>query len=161
MKKNSHSYKYGRRVNPLSISIAVGIATLLFIFPKDYGVETYKVEHKPTVSKITVEDKIKHYFPKHYKEVIAISYAESNMNQNAVGYNCMYNGKSKACKKEDRSKAWSLDCGLLQLNTLAKTCPKEIIDKHLQRAATLSRVQGLGAWVAWKTKAYEKYLATN
>lgn len=106
----------------------------------------------------TIETKIRHYFPKSWKTMIAVAHAESQMNPNAVGYNCIYNGVSKACKPEDRHKAWSLDCGLLQLNTKAKQCPNETIDEHLKRASELSRVQGLEAWVAYNTKAHTKYL---
>lgn len=139
---------------------------------------TYTVEKQivatstPVIKKVlTTEDKIKEYFPRSYKTMIAVAHAESSMNPNAVGYNCYYykgkatntpvKGGSKACKVEDRNFAWSYDCGLLQVNNGKKECPKETIEEHLQRAADLSRVQGLEAWVTYNTGAHEKHLVKN
>lgn len=117
----------------------------------------------------SIETKIRKYFPRHGTTMIAIAHAESGMNMNAVGYNCYYSGGkatttpikggSKACKVEDRHLAWSRDCGILQMNTTAKSCPKETVDEHLKRAADLSRKQGLQAWVAYNLKMHEKHLA--
>lgn len=111
----------------------------------------------------TVEDKIKEYFPRNWKTMIAIAHAESGMNMEAIGYNCYYNGVSKACKKEDRSKAWSVDCFVLQKNYPGrKTCPEGVtLDMHLRESAELSRVQGLGAWVTYNTGAHQAHLAKN
>lgn len=170
-KVRSHKYKQGRRI--LGWRVLVIVLTIISILVlSNYGNmdNTYTREvsedelfMRPVVvvPEPTVEDKIKEYFPRNWKTMIAIAHAESHMSMDAVGYNCMYNGVSKACKKEDRHKAWSIDCGLLQINTKSKTCPKETIDQHLQRAAALSRVQGLKAWVTYNTGAHEKYLASN
>lgn len=121
----------------------------------------------------SIETKIRQHFPRSHKTMIAIAHAESNMNPNATGYNCYYYkgkatttkivGGSKACKVEDRHMAWSLDCGLLQLHNGKgnKQCPKETVDQHLKRAAELSRVQGLEAWVTYWNGSHKKYLAQN
>lgn len=108
----------------------------------------------------TIEDKIKQYFPRSWRNFIQIAHAESKMNPEAVGYNCYYyhgvatttpiKGGSKACKPKDRHLAHSLDCGLLQINTKAKQCPKEDLDTHLARAAELSKKQGECGWFGYK-----------
>lgn len=94
----------------------------------------------------TVEDKIKEYFPRNWKTMIAIAHAESGVSMDAVGYNCYYEGYygtittskglervpiitnetalskktdgviSVACLKKDRKLAWSVDCFVLQRN---------------------------------------------
>ena len=126
------------------------------------------VEHPEDES---IETKIRKHFPRSHKTMIAIAKAESGMNPKAVGYNCYYSngvatttpikGGSMACKVADRHLAWSRDCGILQMNTTAKSCPKETIDEHLTRAAELSRKQDLTAWVAYWNGSYKKHLASN
>ncbi len=106
--------------------------------------------------------------------MIAIAYAESRMNENAKGWNCYYNkdetivystrvkgSHSTGCKKQHRKYAWSVDCGVLQLNTKGQVCPNETLDEHLEKVATLSKSQGFGAWVAYKNNSYKKYLTSN
>lgn len=124
----------------------------------------------------TIEEKIKEYFPRNWKTMIAVAHAESHMNMNAVGYNCYMNedetivyktkvagSHSGSCPKKWRSYAWSVDCFILQRNYPGrKTCPEGVtIDMHLRESAELSRVQGLSAWVTYNTKTHERYLATN
>lgn len=169
----SHKYKHGGRV--LGWRVWVIVLTIISILVLSrYGNtnNTYTREvseddlfMKPVVvvPEPTVEDKIKEYFPRNWKTMIAIAHAESHMSMDAVGYNCMYNGISKACKKEDRSKAWSVDCFILQRNYPGrKTCPEGVtIDMHLKESADLSRVQGLQAWVSFQQGTHKKYLATN
>lgn len=170
IKPRSHKYKHGGRV--LGWRVWVIIFTIFAIWVlSHYGNmdNTYTREvnddqlfMKPVVvePEPTIEDKIREYFPRNWKTMIAIAHAESRMNMNAVGYNCMYNGVSKACKKEDRSKAWSVDCFVLQKNYPGrKTCPEGVtLDMHLRESANLSRVQGLQAWVTYNTKMHEQYL---
>lgn len=175
-KKISHKYKYGGRV--LNWRVVVIVATILFCLVAGSHVDddnTYVREPDEMAVFMTatvvdhpedesVETKIRKYFPKHWRDFIQIAHAESQMKVDAVGYNCYYyhgkatttpiKGGSKACKKEDRSLAWSLDCGLMQLNTLSKKCPKrdsseEYLDEHLKVAAQLSREQGKCAWYGY------------
>ena len=81
----------------------------------------------------------KKYFGEHWKIAKEIVLKESGENDNAIGYNCRYNKKgevynyadmpamerfktkpkgfySKACRKEDRSQAWSKDITKYQIN---------------------------------------------
>lgn len=184
MKKTSksHKYKHGGRI--LGWRVWVIILTIIGILVLSHYGNTaderfYVRDVEPLMKPVVVdhpedesiETKIRKHFPRSHKTIIAIAKAESHMNPNAIGYNCFYyqgkatttpiKGGSKSCNVEDRKLAWSYDCGLLQLHNGKKSCPKETVDQHLQRAATLSRVQGLKAWVTYQTGAHEKYLATN
>jgi len=182
---------------------------VIFALPglSDAGKEEYVAEKAEAafmvpiivVPEPTVEDKIKEYFPRNWKTMIAIAHAESGVSMDAVGYNCYYTrtvyydedvknalgqvihkkgevkipshvldkkapgSESKSCNKVDRSKAWSVDCFVLQKNYPGrKTCPEGVtLDMHLRESADLSRKQGLGAWVTYNTGAHEKHLAKN
>lgn len=122
----------------------------------------------------TVEDKIRQYFPRSWKTMIAISKAETHgtMSMDSKGWNCYYyqgvatttpiRGGSMACKVKDRHLAWSVDCFLLQKNYKGQQCPKGMtLDKHLQEVADLSRVQGLSAWTSYNDGKHLKYLADS
>jgi hypothetical protein len=78
----------------------------------------------------------------------------------AKNWNCIYNGKSTFCKKEDRSKAWSVDCGIAQINVRGQVCPKELmtLEGSMERVEKIYKEQGLNAWVSYKTGAYKKFL---
>lgn len=179
-KKYSHSRQYGKRVNLLSISIALLIGTIFYIIPNDYGTEIYAqpndIQLKEVVetrlTKADIENKIKFYFPRSWPTMIPIAYAESGLNINAKGYNCYYNqdktivyatrvkgSHSTACKPSHRSFAYSVDCNVLQRNVKGQVCPKKTLDEHLKEVADLSRVQGLQAWSSFnqgKHLAYTK-----
>lgn len=121
---------------------------------------------------LTTEDKIMQYFPRNGKIMIAIAHAESNMNNDAKGYNCYYNSDntivytekvkgshSGVCKKHHRAYAWSVDCFVLQKNYKGKECPTGVtLDQHLQEVADLSRVQGLEAWSSYRNGKHLVYL---
>lgn len=178
MKTQSHQYKTGRRiVSPYTFIFSVAIFCIWLVSNQGYD-NTYvsdHINHDAVVvtekKEVTVEDKIREYFPKNWKTMVAVAHAESQMNQKAVGYNCYYadgiatstaiKGGSRSCDVKDRSLAWSRDCGLLQINTTKKSCPKETLDEHLKRAADLSRSQGLGAWVTYNENLHAKYLTNK
>ncbi len=180
MKKYSHSRQYGNRVtNPYTIIFSTAIFCIWLISGNDYE-DTYVAEKKTEVfmqavvvdhpQDESIETKIRHYFPRNGKTMIAVAHAESGMSMKAKNYNCYYSegkatttriiGGSKACKVEDRGMAWSVDCFALQRNYIGKECPKGVtVDEHLKEVADLSRVQGLHAWTVYRTGAYKKYLA--
>lgn len=120
----------------------------------------------------SIEEKIKQYFPKSHKTMIAIAHAESGMDMNAKGYNCYYNksettvystrvkgSHSAACKSQHRKFAYSVDCFILQKNYKGQDCPKNMtVDQHLSEVAKLSKVQGLQAWSAYKNNSYKNYV---
>ncbi len=125
-----------------------------------------------TPSKKEIEEKIKYYFPRSWKTMIPIAYAESGMSTTAKGYNCFYNkdetivystrvkgSHSTACKPSHRVYAYSVDCNVLQRNVKGQICPKQTLDEHLKEVAELSKIQGFKAWSSFnqgKHLAYTK-----
>jgi len=101
----------------------------------------------------TFEDKIREAFGSHADTFLEIAKMESGQNAGVKGYNCFYyNAKgerySTSCKPDDRSKAWSVDCGALQVNVYGKVCPVEMfdLDKNLEAAVGKFKRQGFKAW---------------
>lgn len=107
-----------------------------------------------------VENKILAYFKDDYQTAKAVFTAESKLDQYAQGWNCRYNGKSAACKPEDRGNAWSVDCGLAQINVAGKTCPKELfdIDENLKVARKKYDARKWQPWCAYSNGSYLAYL---
>ncbi len=178
-KKYNHSRYYGSRITWRSLTIAFTIVAILFVSNYSNKDEVYVAEKEPNVfmspvvvvPEPTLEDKIKSYFPKNWRVMIAVAHAESQMSMDAQGWNCFYNSDetivyktrvqgahSGACKVKDRALAYSTDCFVLQRNYSGKKCPEGVtIDQHLKEVAELSKVQGLNAWSAYKNKSYLAY----
>jgi len=183
MKNKSHKRIKFTRINPLSVGIALVIGLIWACTPAQYddvyvaepvdnqlAIENRIVDNQLT--KKEIEDKIREYFPRSYKTMIPIAYAESGLNPNAKGWNCFYNkdetvvyssrvkgSHSTACKKSHRVYAYSVDCNVLQRNVKGQVCPNITLDEHLQEVAALSKVQGFKAWSAFnqgKHLAYTK-----
>lgn len=110
---------------------------------------------------LTTNEKLIQVFGTHVAIGKAVLMAESGLNEQAIGYNCMYHGVSKACKPQDRPKAYSVDCGIGQINVKGKVCPSELmtIDGSIPHIAEKYKTQGFKAWVAYKTKAYVQFLS--
>jgi len=98
-------------------------------------------------------------------EIVATFMAESGFRNDAMGWNCIYydNGKpySGACAVQDRGQAWSVDCGIAQLNFKGMECPAEAFNPVWN--ITMARVkydrQGIRAWVAYGNELFNKQLA--
>lgn len=120
-----------------------------------------------------VEELIKEKFQENSAVVSAVFKAESGHRADAMGWNCRYtrivtgkNGEeieetySTSCKPEDRYKAWSVDCGVAQINVIGKTCPEELFDpeNNLNIARKMYESRGLSPWVAWVSGAFKKHL---
>lgn len=183
MKKYSHSRHYGNRIlNWRTVILSVSI--LACVVMSNYGNQDkiYVAEKSELTFLVpvivepepTIEDKIRQYFPKSWKTMIAIAHAESHMDMEAVGYNCFYNknetvvyetrvkgSHSAACKPSHRKYAHSVDCFALQRNYKGKICPDVSVDEHLEDVAKLSKVQGFKAWAAYNNNSYKKYLVKN
>lgn len=177
----SHKYNYGGRV--LNWRTAVVSITILWCAIAGYHsdrdevyVREPDVFMKPIVVDMpeneSIETKIRKYFPRNATTMVAVAHAESNLNHNAVNWNCYYShgvatttkvkGGSRSCDKKDRALAWSMDCGVLMKNYIGvKQCPKVDVDEHLQEMAELSKVRGFQPWVAYTNGSYKKYLANK
>lgn len=108
-----------------------------------------------------LENRIKETFGKDGDIMVAVALAESEGRvEDAVGYNCWSGGRSVPCPKDERENAWSVDCGLFQINTRGNVCPEHLFDaeKNLERARQIYKEQGIGAWWAYKNGSYKKYL---
>ncbi len=104
---------------------------------------------------------IEEKFPENPKVVTAVFKAESGLNPKSMNWNCYYNGRSKSCLPQDRNKAWSVDCGLAQINRIGKDCPKELFDIENNLAEARKKFdtkQGLNHWYAFKDKLHLKFL---
>ena len=133
------------------IIVGLFIVSSLMVFPQRIQ------ENKPP---ITLEQQVATIFGNKTKVAIAVFKAESGLKPDAINYNCIYNGKSKSCKKKDQPKAWSVDCGLGQINIKGKVCPETLltVSGNLQAVQQLYEKQGLKAWVCYKQGLYYKYL---
>ena len=91
-----------------------------------------------------IEEKIAQAFPEHPELMIAIAKAESGLNPYAMNKN--RNG--------------STDTGLFQINSIHGHDQLELtkVDKNIEVARKVYEKQGLGAWVAYTNKSFEKFL---
>lgn len=176
--------------NPISLinwRIWVLVATIVFcLLLSHYGNldNTYVAEREVSVYMTatvvdhpedeSIETKIRKYFPRSHKTMIAIAKAESGLSNKAINYNCWYDkdgnisntyikGGGRSCKKEDRKYAFGVDCFVLQAHYPGrKTCPTGItIDQHLQEMAELSKKRSFQPWSAYNSGLHTKYLASN
>jgi hypothetical protein len=84
---------------------------------------------------------------------VAVAMAESGLNPRSQGWNCYYGNESMACKVADRHRAWSVDCGVFQINFHGQTCPEESFDYKwsIAKAKGMYDRRGWQPWVAhWK-----------
>jgi hypothetical protein len=125
-------------------------------------VREVKAAEKPS----TVEALVRSYFPEEPEIMLAIFKHESGLNPKAQGWNCYYDGKSKACKKEDRVKAWSTDCGIVQNNFPGTVCPDYSFDpewsvKEGRKKYDANEKMGIDGklrWSSYKNGSYRRYL---
>lgn len=93
-------------------------------------------------------------------QAIHIAKSESGLRHKAVNYNCTYekNGEviSTSCKPQDRGRAWSVDCGVFQLNFHGQICPVWTMDyqKNVDYAFGMYVRRGFQPWVAAKKLGY-------
>lgn len=151
-----------RALAALLVIICTGIAWLIaYKAAEGFWLKTIVISavdvriHKAEAAEMTTtERKIRQAFGPHADTFLKIAMAESGQQSGNKGYNCYYGKKSMACKSKDRSKAWSVDCGLLMVNVLGTICPAEMfdIDYNIKAAQGKFERQGFAAWTVCRKK---------
>jgi hypothetical protein len=115
------------------------------------------------------------YGPRVVQEAAATFKHESQLKLSAEGRNCLYSEGSiftgweevsRACEPEDKDRAWSVDCGVAQINYREKvrgkrTCPPYLLTLQGNLAAARKRYeeQGFAAWVSNKKGLHRQFMA--
>ena len=124
---------------------------------------------------LTTTEHIQKVFGDKAPLMTAIFKAESSLNTKNVNWNCHYykivinqkTGKeenkrySTSCKtKAERVNAWSVDCGIAQINHRGKVCPEHLfkIENNLAIAKQKLDTQGLKAWSVYTNGTYKRFL---
>jgi len=108
----------------------------------------------PTVQ--SVEKEVRKVFGNDSDVALAIFKTESALKADSKNWNCYYDGRSDICKPEDRGKAWSVDCGVAQINTLGTECPNELFDyrNNIRIAKRMFDDRGFQPWVTFNKGYY-------
>ena len=109
----------------------------------------------------TVDEHIVEIFGAKAKIAKAVFMHESGgMKLDAINYNCRYDGRSTFCRKGDKDKAWSVDCGLAQINVRGTVCPEHLftLEGNMEAVAKIYKEQGLRAWVSYNNGSYKKFM---
>ncbi len=113
---------------------------------------------------------IKRIFPDTPQMALAIFKTESGLNPRAVNWNCFFDpqgnptaNKTKnswICPKEARALAWSVDCGIAQLNFPGNICPEIAfdIDWNITQAKEKFDRRGWQPWATYIFGGYKKNL---
>ncbi len=126
-----------------------------------------KVAYHKVIPVVTPETKehIERIFGEKADIATATFMHESGLELDQKGWNCHYynsEGKrySTSCKTQDRDKAWSVDCGLAQINVKGTTCPSSLLtlEGNMAEVEKRYKTQGLNAWVSYSSGAYKKYM---
>lgn len=143
------------------------IITLIIIVCSLYGfVPQSRNEAELIIVPLTFEQHMQQIFGVNAEIATAVLTHESSLKLDAVNYNCRYiNPKtgrlySTFCKKDDYGDAWSVDCGIAQINIKGKTCPPKLLtlEENMKQVEKIYKTQGLNAWVSYKNGSYKKYL---
>ena len=106
------------------------------------------------------EQEITRIFGSKAEIALAVFEHESNNDIDSINYNCRYDGISTFCKKGDEKKAWSVDCGVAQINVRGQVCPPQLLTEmgSIPYIEKIYKEQGLKAWVSYNNKKYKDFL---
>jgi hypothetical protein len=134
--------------------------------PQKNVIEAPYLESLPQ-SRHYIAQMIQDVFKDDFKTAYAVFRAESGLRPDAKGYNCMYTAPdgthySTACKTEDRYRAWSVDCGIAQINVKGQECPAELMDPayNIQKAYEwkFKNSKTFHAWSAYNNGSYKSFI---
>jgi hypothetical protein len=92
----------------------------------------------------------------------AIFEAESGLILRNQGWNCRYNGRSRACYPGDRPVARSVDCGIAQINAPGELeCPAEYwtLAGNLAEAKRRYNEGGWNQWISYRKGQHRQFMA--
>jgi hypothetical protein len=141
-------YSYTLHINTVEAEVALQGGGLV-----EAKAETVPLKPKPLVMTDPkgIEALITRYFGEESKTALAVFKTESGLSPTSMNWNCYYGGVSKQCKAEDREDAWSVDCGIAQINVIGKVCPEELFipEKNIERAYAMFQKRGFQPWVSF------------
>ena len=148
-----------------SISLAILVkdkVPALFVSEPSRVITVSQITHTPTPtpSRPEVIYEISKQFDKFGADVVSqsllVAKHESGWRYNAQGWNCLYDGVSAPCKVQDRSNAWSVDCGIMQINVRGTVCPVELFDikTNISKAVAMYEHRKWSPWVAANKLGY-------
>lgn len=159
-----------QKINQIPITVTVHKAEAKQITHK-VVTEKKKIIKSNNIVALTEETKarIEGIFGNKATIAIAVLKHESGLRLDAQNWNCHYykivDGKqvrySTSCKTiEDRSSAWSVDCGIGQINVKGKICPTVLLtfDGSMREVQKKYIAQGLNAWYSYTSGAYKQFL---
>jgi len=138
-----------------NIILSLVLIISLFVNPTKVIAEPIEIVPLPSF-----EQEITRIFGNNAEIALAVFEHESRNNIDAINYNCRYNGISTFCKKGDIAKAWSVDCGVAQINVKGQVCPPQLLTKEgsIPYIEKIYKEQGLKAWVSFKNNKYKEFL---
>lgn len=112
---------------------------------------------------------IRRVFFEEPEKAVAVFRAESGLRADAQGWNCTYyrgdgTSYSTACEPGDRHMAWSVDCGVTQLNVQGQICPPEYfnVEWNVQKAKEWkynpNKLAGGTGWGPWYAERNQRHL---
>lgn len=144
----------GRIENKQEAKDDVSMAPAIDSVQPNEGTAEAKISARPS----GIEEIIYAYFKDDYQTAKAVFTAESGLQKDAQGWNCHYGTESRACAPEDREKAWSVDCGVAQINVVGKVCPQELFDPNHNLEVARKKYESR-KWQPWCAFTSGKYLA--
>lgn len=110
-------------------------------------------------TQIAIAAQVREVFAADPETAVAVFRAESGLRPSAMGWNCRYGKVSQACKPEDRAQAWSVDCGVAQLNFAGTVCPPEAFDATWNIQKAYEWKYKPHGWQPWSAYNSGKHLA--
>lgn len=157
--------------NPQYVAPSLDEPAIPSVLPKKYTqkeIKDYKIKEESLIFAKLEQD----FSPDDSKIALAVLKQESSLNPEAKNYNCFYIGdtvyeyrakgsKSRSCQSGHEQYAYSVDCGISQINFDGKKqCPDYSfgVDWSLSKMAEIHAERGFGAWVGFTSGAYLAYL---
>lgn len=156
--------------------------------PKNDSFESHNaVGTDPTLAKSeaeggktpSVEAQIKNKFVEEPVVATAVARGESGLDPRSQGWNCYYNRitggvltyeqaqkltnkqrYSTSCEESDRKVAWSVDCGIFQLNVIGTVCPENYFNpvENIEMAYLKYKARHFQPWVAYNNGQYLNHM---